>query len=376
MGAPMSNPRSLSFITADPPRRAQGRCPEEFDSSFADIGRRRALEDDHLSHAVRCRCLVPFRFNEGRHRSKHVGPAPLATGSSTTQGTCRKLPPPRRSSRQSIRRSARLIPRSRFFIEGNPPRLFGEDPDDSTRSSSIISQFVYPPSAAGSGGGESLEKGAQPVLSDVASMTGLSRRRRHTNAACPAGSFAVTCNDGLTEIDSQQQILSNQVCLPPAPFTQSYCDFSSLGGLQINGDAAQSGSELRLAPNTTYQAGTSFVQTPMTLDETTSFHSSFSFQIAPNANGADGMAFVIQSQSAQSVGANGGGIGYGGVAGSVVVEFDIWQNNYDPNANHVGIMVNGDETTHLAVGTPSFNMAGGGVLNAWVDYDAGPHCMR
>ena len=32
-------------------------------------------------------------------------------------------------------------------------------------------------------------------------------------------------------------------------------------------------------------------------------------------------------------------------------------------------MLNGDYTTHYATTTSSFAMAGGGVLNAWVDYD-------
>ena len=41
----------------------------------------------------------------------------------------------------------------------------------------------------------------------------------------------------------------------------------------------------------------------------------------------------------------------------------------DPNANHVGLLLDGTSTVHTATATPAFTMAGGGVLNAWVDYD-------
>jgi hypothetical protein len=37
---------------------------------------------------------------------------------------------------------------------------------------------------------------------------------------------------------------------------------------------------------------------------------------------------------------------------------------------HLGIMLNGGETSHLAVGTPSLAPAGGEIVRVWIDYDA------
>jgi hypothetical protein len=55
---------------------------------------------------------------------------------------------------------------------------------------------------------------------------------------------------------------------------------------------------------------------------------------------------------------------------AVEVEFDTYQNPWDPNNNHVGVMRNGDETMHLAVATPAFALAGGAPVDAWIDYAA------
>lgn len=63
---------------------------------------------------------------------------------------------------------------------------------------------------------------------------------------------------------------------------------------------------------------------------------------------ADGIAFVLQRTGNNIVGLDGGGIGYGGITPSFVIEFDTYQNidqgfnMYDPVADHVGFMKNGD----------------------------------
>src|SRR5690242_8355903 len=72
-----------------------------------------------------------------------------------------------------------------------------------------------------------------------------------------------------------------------------YPDFSSVAGLTLNGDAAQSGNALRLTPAAFLRHGSAWAQTP--LDTTQSFESRF---VAVAHDGsvypADGMTFTLQ----------------------------------------------------------------------------------
>lgn len=109
-----------------------------------------------------------------------------------------------------------------------------------------------------------------------------------------------------------------------------------------------------------------------------SFSTYFQFQItAPggigdgDGTGADGLVFVVQTQN-NNVGAAGEGIGYTGIAPSVGVEFDTFDNGFsrgDPDGNHVGINVNGTVASVVLTTEPTrFNDAD--VWNAWVDYNS------
>nr|WP_255723151.1 gliding motility-associated C-terminal domain-containing protein [Flavihumibacter fluminis] len=75
---------------------------------------------------------------------------------------------------------------------------------------------------------------------------------------------------------------------------------------------------------------------------------SFEFKFDVNlgckdADGADGMVFMLQPIST-NIGSQGGGIGYDGVRPSVAIEIDTWQNleNNDPTYDHISIQLNGD----------------------------------
>jgi len=59
------------------------------------------------------------------------------------------------------------------------------------------------------------------------------------------------------------------------------------------------------------------------------------------SNGADGIGFVFQPLSINA-GSAGGGMGFGGINPSLDVEFDTYQNSWDPNYCHVVIEKNGD----------------------------------
>jgi hypothetical protein len=163
----------------------------------------------------------------------------------------------------------------------------------------------------------------------------------------------------------------------------NYCDFSSVAGLTLNGNASQNGTLLQLTPNAANQRGSAYHTTAITWTATTSFFTSFRFELIPNvATGADGISFIVQNGTggATALGNTGGAIGYGetnggmgpgaGITKSVEVEFDTFQNTWDTNANHVAVMQNGNNQTHLATYTPPFTMAGSGLIYAWIDYNA------
>ena len=96
-----------------------------------------------------------------------------------------------------------------------------------------------------------------------------------------------------------------------------FADFSDVSTLQLNGSAARVGNVLRLTPASTGQSGTAFSLSPVTLSGAYSFSTFFSFRISSVAGtfgdadgpGADGITFIVQTNSS-TAGGGGGGIGY------------------------------------------------------------------
>lgn len=168
----------------------------------------------------------------------------------------------------------------------------------------------------------------------------------------------------------------------------TFPDFSDTSSLQLNGDAAAQNpagqSFLRLTSGLN-KAGSAFSTAPVTLAADAAFSTSFAFQItapvgstdgADGVQGADGITFVVQTQS-NTAGGLGGGIGYGGdgstpgILNSVAVEFDTWNNGLpdDNNGNHVGVDTDGsiDSIGSVTPVSPAFN--DGSVWYAWIDYN-------
>ncbi|MFZ4543088.1 MAG: lectin-like domain-containing protein [Saprospiraceae bacterium] len=132
----------------------------------------------------------------------------------------------------------------------------------------------------------------------------------------------------------------------------------------INGDANYLGGDCyRLTPAVTDAGGSVWYNKK--IDLTKDFIAEFDMNLGCiDANGADGIAFVLQPIST-AIGNRGGGLGYAGIQPSVVVEFDTWRNccnnstsinspeANDPVQDHVAIMKNGT-TNHLSIN----NLAG------------------
>src|SRR6056297_587412 len=160
-------------------------------------------------------------------------------------------------------------------------------------------------------------------------------------------------------------VVDNDADLP------DYDDFASTAGLQLNGNARQSGNNLELTPATNDQAGSAFFETPITLAGDGSFRTAFSFELAGSSAGADGLTFTIQNDArgTTAIGGSGGALGYDGIRNSVAVEFDTYRNSgWDVNDNHVSILQGSVETT-LRTAIPSLDLNSGSRVYSWVDYN-------
>ncbi len=157
--------------------------------------------------------------------------------------------------------------------------------------------------------------------------------------------------------------------------SQSFPDFSDVSALQLNGDALQAGSVLRLAPEAGSQVGSAFYSTPVAIDGDTSFSTSFSFRIHGSNAGADGLVFLLQDEGLFALGTAGTGMGYGGVTPSVGVQIDTYANPGEPNDNHVAVMTSGS-TTHVDIFSPAFDLNDGATHYMWIDYDAATDTLR
>ena len=176
-------------------------------------------------------------------------------------------------------------------------------------------------------------------------------------------------------------MVSGLTVYPAFATTVNFPDFSSTTGLTLNGNAAvvTNGIDpnlvLRLVPATTGQSGSMFSSTTI---NSADFSTNFQFRITnpggvtdlSGEKGADGFVFVIQPVSS-SHGGSGGGLGYAGITPSIGVEFDTFQNGFDPDTNHIGIDTNGNVDTN-SQGSFIFipqRFDSGDLYNAWIDYD-------
>uniref|UniRef100_UPI000AF70A0B L-type lectin-domain containing protein n=1 Tax=Kordia jejudonensis TaxID=1348245 RepID=UPI000AF70A0B len=110
------------------------------------------------------------------------------------------------------------------------------------------------------------------------------------------------------------------------------------------GDANDIGGDcFEITENINFQSGAIWSGTP--IDMTNDFVIEFRGFFGTNdANGADGITFILKNNAAPQIGNPGGGMGYEGIGNSLAVEFDTWQNNElgDPFFDHIGIVSNGN----------------------------------
>jgi gliding motility-associated-like protein len=112
----------------------------------------------------------------------------------------------------------------------------------------------------------------------------------------------------------------------------------------LNGNALANGADCyTLTDDLNNQNGTVWygdqinLLQPFTLQFTMNFGSN-------DANGADGICFVLQTVGTSAIGESGGGMGYLNFGTSLGIEFDTWANGdyNDPGYDHIAIEKNGD----------------------------------
>jgi hypothetical protein len=167
----------------------------------------------------------------------------------------------------------------------------------------------------------------------------------------------------------------------------AFSDPAASTALTVNGSAKiltgpNGGSLLWLTPAQQNQAGSVFTTNRISFNPTYKFETFFQFKMTdPGVDGAsDGMTFVLQTESVNALGADGGDLGYVGITPSVAVEFDTWHNDgVDFNDNHIGILTGGqfieiDPQTPYGVTncqpTGAFGcMSNGDIWSVWIGYD-------
>jgi len=123
-------------------------------------------------------------------------------------------------------------------------------------------------------------------------------------------------------------------------------DFSKIKDFNLVQNAVVYDSILRLTKSDLYQKGA--IWSNSIFDLTKGFNTKIKFRISEGKDlsepdgylpGADGIAFLIQTNSPKLIGVAGGGIGYEGLENCIAIEIDLYQNkdiNYsDPNGNHI-----------------------------------------
>jgi hypothetical protein len=146
----------------------------------------------------------------------------------------------------------------------------------------------------------------------------------------------------------------------------NYAGFTSTAGLNLLGDATQVGTALRLTRSQPDLVGAAWYTTKQSVAG--GFETTFSLRISPFAY-ADGIAFVIQNQSATALGGTGGAKGYAGISNCIAVEFDEW--NGDLSIQSKGTLPNAYTSDATLATTALPGIADGNPHTARVSYVQG-----
>ena len=153
-----------------------------------------------------------------------------------------------------------------------------------------------------------------------------------------------------------------------APLVNYSTGFPSSAGLSLVKASVKSNA-LVLTDGGHSEARAAWYGTPVNVQ---SFSTSFTFQLTAGSNIADGFTFTLQNArgGAGSVGALGGSLGYAGIAASVAVKFDLY-NNAGEGSNCTGFYTKGatPEKPALDMTSSGVNLHSGDVFLVRLTYD-------
>ena len=145
--------------------------------------------------------------------------------------------------------------------------------------------------------------------------------------------------------------------------------FASASGLSLLGGALLTNNALQLSlAGGANNASAAWFATPVNIQ---TFTSDFYFSIQEISHIADGFTFTLQNSPAglNALGGMNGGLGYQGIASSVAVKFDIFDNAGE-GVDSTGFYTNGAAPTVPAVDmTSTVNLLGPDILHAHITYD-------
>ncbi|HTC67135.1 MAG TPA: chitobiase/beta-hexosaminidase C-terminal domain-containing protein [Candidatus Acidoferrum sp.] len=146
---------------------------------------------------------------------------------------------------------------------------------------------------------------------------------------------------------------------------------SAQGSLTFNGSAALSNSLLQLTNGGLNQAGSAWFNTPVNINQ---FTNDFAFQFVNPS--ADGITFTIQDTGLSALGMKGGSLGYAGIANSVAVKFDLY-NNSGEGVDSIGLYQNGALPTIPAsdLSSSGIDLHSGDVFSVHMTYDGATLAM-
>ncbi|MBT9332595.1 chitobiase/beta-hexosaminidase C-terminal domain-containing protein [Paracidobacterium acidisoli] len=146
-------------------------------------------------------------------------------------------------------------------------------------------------------------------------------------------------------------------------FSQGFA--SSAGLMVFNGSTDLDDSRLQLTNGGEVEASSAWYYQPVNVQ---SFSTSFTFQLSNPA--ADGMTFAIQNAGLTALGGNGGYLGYGGIANSLAVKFDLYSNNGE-GPDSTGLYLNGaiPETPAIDLSSTGIDLHSGDAMLVQLGYD-------
>jgi hypothetical protein len=198
----------------------------------------------------------------------------------------------------------------------------------------------------------------------IAVLNGSPAAANKAAATVKLAATATTAAAASSSAQSSNSVTASYTILANAPLINYSSGFTS-SGMAFNGGAAVSGKNLVLTDGNLFESRSAWYTTQVPVD---TFTTDFTFQLT-NAV-ADGFTFTLQDVGTSALGEFGAGLGYAGMAKSVAVKFDLY-NNSGEGADSTGIFLSGAMPTlpSTDLSSSGINLHSGDVIKAHLAYD-------